>query len=234
MKLFKHIGDLNPIDLVSQTDKETGKRVYVTPSGNKYPSVTTVIGSNKKKMQAIMRWRKRVGEKEANRVSAQATGRGTKYHSIVEDYFNNELDLKKFRSAPLPVLMFQHSRSTLDRINNIYFQEVALYSDRLELAGRVDCIAEFDGVLSIIDFKTSAKEKTDERLYDYFVQETAYACMLLEQYDIRVEQLVTIVACEDGDTQVVIRPVKKQYLDSLLQYIDEYKVAHGKKQTIRR
>ena len=162
------------------------------------------------------------------------TGRGTKYHSIVEDYFNNELDLKKFRSAPLPVLMFQHSRSTLDRINNIYFQEVALYSDRLELAGRVDCIAEFDGVLSIIDFKTSAKEKTDERLYDYFVQETAYACMLLEQYNIRVEQLVTIVACEDGDTQVVIRPVKKQYLDSLLQYIDEYKVAHGKKQTIRR
>ena len=234
MKLFKHIGDLNPIDLVSQTDKETGKRVYVTPSGNKYPSVTTVIGSNKKKMQAIMRWRKRVGEKEANRVSAQATGRGTKYHSIVEDYFNNELDLKKFRSAPLPVLMFQHSRSTLDRINNIYFQEVALYSDRLELAGRVDCIAEFDGVLSIIDFKTSAKEKTDERLYDYFVQETAYACMLLDQYNIRVEQLVTIVACEDGDTQVVIRPVKKQYLDSLLQYIDEYKVAHGKKQTIRR
>ena len=234
MKLFKHIGDLNPIDLVSQTDKETGKRVYVTPSGNKYPSVTTVIGSNKKKMQAIMRWRKRVGEKEANRVSAQATGRGTKYHSIVEDYFNNELDLKKFRSAPLPVLMFQHSRSTLDRINNIYFQEVALYSDRLELAGRVDCIAEFDGVLSIIDFKTSAKEKTDERLYDYFVQETAYACMLVEQYNIRVEQLVTIVACEDGDTQVVIRPVKKQYLDSLLQYIDEYKVAHGKKQTIRR
>ena len=73
MKLFKHVGDLNPIDLVSQTDKETGKRVYVTPSGNKYPSVTTVIGSNKK-MQAIMRWRKRVGEKEANnRVSARST-----------------------------------------------------------------------------------------------------------------------------------------------------------------
>ena len=234
MILFKHIGDPNPIELESQTDKETGKRVYVTPSGNKYPSVTTVIGSNKKKMQGIMRWRKRVGEKEANRVSAQATGRGTKYHSIVEDYFNNELDLKKFKSAPLPVLMFQHSRSTLDRINNIYFQEVALYSDRLELAGRVDCIAEFDGVLSIIDFKTSAREKTDERLYDYFVQETAYACMLLEQYNIRVEQLVTIVACEDGDTQVVIRPVKKQYLDSLLQYIDEYKVAHGKKQTTGR
>ena len=234
MILFKHVGDLEPIELESITDKETGKRVYLTPSGKKYPSVTTVIGNNKKKMKSIMQWRRRVGEAEANRVSAQATGRGTKYHSIVEDYFNNDLDLKKFKSSPLPVLMFQHSRSTLDRINNIYVQEVALYSDKLELAGRVDCIAEFDGVLSIIDFKTSAKQKTDERLYDYFVQECAYACMLLEQYNIRVEQLVTIVACEDGDTQVVVRPVKKIYLDSLLQYINEYKVAHGKKQTIRR
>ena len=233
MKLFKHIGDLNPIDLVSQTDKETGKRVYVTPSGNKYPSVTTVIGSNKKKMQAIMRWRKRVGEKEANRVSAQATGRGTKYHSIVEDYFNNELDLKKFRSAPLPVLMFQHSRSTLDRINNIYFQEVALYSDRLELAGRVDCIAEFDGVLSIIDFKTSAKEKTDERLYDYFVQETAYACMLQENYGLTVKQLVTIVACENGETQVVVHPPKKEFFMKLMSYIDEYQERYGQKTIIR-
>ncbi|BCU94117.1 MAG: hypothetical protein CM15mV4_0820 [Caudoviricetes sp.] len=94
MILFKHVGDLEPIELESITDKETGKRVYLTPSGKKYPSVTTVIGNNKKKMKSIMQWRRRVGEAEANRVSAQATGRGTKYHSIVEDYFNNDLDLK--------------------------------------------------------------------------------------------------------------------------------------------
>ena len=131
------------------------------------------------------------------------------------------------------VLMFQHSRSTLDRINNIYFQECALYSDNLELAGRVDCIAEFDGVLSIIDFKTSAEPKGDSRLYDYFVQETAYACMLLELYQLRVKQLVTIVACENGETQAVVRPVKKEYLHTLIKYIDEYKTAHGQKQTIR-
>ena len=227
MILFKHVGDLEPIELESITDKETGKRVYLTPSGKKYPSVTTVIGSNKKKMKAIMQWRRRVGEAEANRVTSQATGRGTKYHSIAEDYFNNDLDLKKFKSSPLPVLMFQHSRPTLDRINNIYAQEVALYSDKLELAGRVDCIAEFDGVLSIIDFKTSAKQKTDERLYDYFVQETAYACCLQELYGLTVKQLVTIVACENGETQVVIKPPKKEYLLKLIEYIDEYQT-YGK------
>ena len=232
MKIFNHVGDIDPIEM--SAEMVNGKRMYLTPEGYKFPSVTTVISNNAKKMAGIARWRARVGVEKANAKTTRATGRGTKYHSIAEDYFNNELDLKKYSKYPLPVLMFHHSRDTLDRINNIYAQEVALYSDKLELAGRVDCIAEFDGVLSIIDFKTSAKQKTDERLYDYFVQETAYACMLLERYNTRVEQLVTIVACEDGDTQVVVRPVKKIYLESLLQYIDEYKVAHGKKQTIRR
>lgn len=233
MKLFNHIGDYDPIEMEAITDKESGKRVYVTPTGEKYPSVTTVIGSNKKKMQSIMRWRARVGAEKANNITTRSTKRGTKYHSIVEDYFNNDLDLKSYSQYPLPVLMFQHSRPVLDRINNIYFQEAALYSDKLKLAGRVDCIAEFDGELAIIDFKTSATEKTNSRLYDYFVQETAYACMLLEVYGLRVSKLVTIVACESGDTQVVVRPLKKEYLDSLLQYIDEYKTAHGQKQTIR-
>ena len=92
--------------------------------------------------------------------------------------------------------MFHHSRDTLDRINNIILQEAALYSKHLELAGRVDCIAEFDGVLSIIDFKTAEQPKREEYLYDYFVQETAYACMLQRKYGMTVKQLVTIVACE--------------------------------------
>lgn len=125
--------------------------------------------------------------------------------------------------------MFKQSKAYLDRINNILLQEAALYSDHLELAGRVDCIAEYDGLLSIIDFKTSAKEKKEQYLYDYFVQETAYACMLLERYELRVKQIVTIVSCEDGETQVVIRPLKKEYLASLFKYIDEYQTKHGKK-----
>lgn len=228
--LFNHVG-LDPIEMVAEM--VDGKRVYLTPEGFKFPSVTTVISNNKEKMAGIARWRARVGEEKANNISKRSTNRGTKYHSIVEDYFNNNLDLKKYSKFPLPVLMFQHSRDTLDRINNIYLQEAALYSKHLELAGRVDCIAEFDGVLSIIDFKTAEEPKREEYLYDYFVQETAYACMLQENYGLSVKQLVTIVACENGETQVKVLPPKKEYFIRLMSYIEEYQERYGQKTIIR-
>ena len=231
MKLFNHVGEIEPIEM--SAEMVDGKRMYLTPEGFKFPSVTTVISNNKEKMAGIARWRARVGEKKANAKSARATGRGTKYHAIAEDYFNNNLDLKKYRKFPLPVLMFHHSRSVLDRINNIYLQEAALYSKHLELAGRVDCIAEFDGVLSIIDFKTAEEPKREKYLYDYFVQETAYACMLQENYGLSVKQLVTIVACENGETQVVVHPPKKEFFMKLMSYIDEYQERYGQKTIIR-
>ena len=231
MQLFNHVGDVTPVDM--NAEMVDGKRVYYTPSGNHYPSITTVIGNNAKKQAGLAKWRERVGKEKAANISARSSGRGTKYHAIAEDYFNNNLDLKKYSKFPLPVLMFQHSRSVLDRINNIYLQEAALYSDHLEVAGRVDCIAEFDGVLSIIDFKTSAAPKKEAYLYDYLVQETAYACCLQELYGITVKQLVTIVACENGETQVHVTPPKKEYLLKLIQYIDEYKIQHEQK-SIRR
>ena len=230
MKLFNHVG-LDPIEM--SAEMVDGKRVYLTPEGYKFPSVTTVISNNKEKKAGIARWRARVGEQKANNISARSTGRGTKYHSIAEDYFNNNLDLKKYSKFPLPVLMFQHSRPVLDRINNIYLQEAALYSKHLELAGRVDCIAEFDGVLSIIDFKTAEEPKREKYLYDYFVQETAYACMLQENYGLSVKQLVTIVACENGETQVVVQPPKKEFFMKLMSYIDEYQERYGQKTIIR-
>jgi len=231
MKLFNHVGELTPIEM--SAEMVDGKRVYLTPEGNKYPSITTVIGNNAKKKAGIARWRQRVGEEKANAISARSTGRGTKYHSIAEDYFNNALDLKKYNKFPLPVLMFHHSRDTLDRINNIYLQEAALYSNHLEVAGRVDCIAEFDGELSIIDFKTAAEPKQERYLYDYFVQETAYACCLQELYGVTVKKLVTIVACENGETQVKVIPPKKEYLLTLMQYIDEYQNNQRTKEIIR-
>ena len=231
MKLFNHVGEIEPIEM--SAEMVDGKRMYLTPEGFKFPSVTTVISNNKEKMAGIARWRARVGEAKANAKSARATGRGTKYHSIAEDYFNNNLDLKKYSKFPLPVLMFHHSRSVLDRINNIYLQEAALYSKHLELAGRVDCIAEFDGVLSIIDFKTAEEPKREKYLYDYFVQETAYACMLQENYGLSVKQLVTIVACENGETQVKVLPPKKEFFMKLMSYIDEYQERYGQKTIIR-
>ena len=120
----------------------------------------------------------------------------------------------KYKDMPLPWTMFHSSREVLDRINRVYLQEAALYSDYLQIAGRVDCIAEYDGELAIIDFKTSEAPKREQYLYDYFVQECGYACMLQEVYGLSVKKLVTIVACENGDTQVKVVPPKKNTLSS--------------------
>ena len=224
---FKHVDIIEPIEMPAKIVE--GKRVYLTPDGDKFPSVTTVISNNAKKMAGIAKWRERVGIEEANRISARSTKRGTTYHSIVEDYFNNCLDINEYKKSPLPVVMFHQTVQTLNRINNIYLQEAALYSKHLELAGRVDCIAEFDGELSIIDFKTSATPKREQYLTDYFVQETAYACMLQELYDVSVKKIVTIVACENGETQVKVLPPKKEYFITLMGYIHEYQERYGQK-----
>ncbi len=224
---FNHVEGVTPIEMPAKI--VNGKRVYLTPDGDKFPSVTTVISNNAQKMAGIAKWRERVGMEEANRVSARSTKRGTTYHSIVEDYFNNKLEIDKYKDSPLPTVMFYQSVDTLNRINNIYLQEAALYSKHLELAGRVDCIAEFDGELSIIDFKTSATPKREEYLTDYFVQETAYACMLQELYDVSVKKIVTIVACENGETQVKVLPPKKEFFIKLMGYIQEYQERYGQK-----
>ena len=218
--------NLKPIEMTAKM--VDGKRLYSTPDGNFYPSITTVIGNNAKKQAGLARWRARVGKEKAAAISTRSATRGTNFHSIVEDYLNKDLNIEEYKETPLPVVMFEQTKKTLDRISNIYLQEAALYSDNLEVAGRVDCIADFDGVLSIIDFKTSAEPKREAYLYDYFVQETAYACCLQELYGITVKQLVTIVACENGETQVVIKPPKKEYLLKLIQYIDEYQNKYGK------
>ena len=223
---FEHNPRCFPLD--SEAKMVDGKRVYATPDGEFYPSITTVIGNNAKKQAGLAKWRARVGKEKAAAISSRSASRGTKFHSITEDYLNNELDIEKYKDSPLPVVMFEQTKKTFDRIGNIYLQEAFLYSRHLEVAGRVDLVAEFDGELSIIDFKTSAEPKREAYLYDYFVQETAYACCFQELYSLTVKKLVTIVACENGETQVVIKPPKKEYLLKLIQYIDEYQNKYGK------
>ena len=225
---FEHNPRCFPLD--SEAKMVDGKRVYATPDGEYYPSITTVIGNNAKKQAGLAKWRARVGKEKAAAISSRSASRGTKFHSITEDYLNNELDIKKYKDSPLPVVMFEQTKKTFDRIGNIYLQEAFLYSKHLEVAGRVDLVAKFDGELSIIDFKTSAEPKREAYLYDYFVQETAYACCFQELYSLTVKQLVTIVACENGETQVVIKPPKKEYLLKLIAYIDEYQNRYGKKE----
>jgi len=228
---FEHNPRCFPLD--STAKMVDGKRVYATPDGEFYPSITTVIGNNAKKQAGLAKWRARVGKEKAAAISSRSASRGTKFHSITEDYLNNCLDISQYNDAPLPVIMFEQTKKTFDRIGNIYLQEAFLYSKHLEVAGRVDLVAEFDGELSIIDFKTSAEPKREAYLYDYFVQETAYACCFQELYSLTVKQLVTIVACENGETQVVIKPPKKEYLLKLIQYIDEYQNRYGQKTITR-
>ena len=198
-----------------------GKRVYEV-GDQKYPSISTICSFRNRK--SIAEWRARVGAEEANKISKRATTAGTTVHSMIEDYLNNELDLEKYDGKHLAKILFTQAKPMLARINNIHFQEAPLYSHEFAIAGRVDCIAEFDGKLSIIDFKTSSKEKKEEWVEGYFVQETGYAKMYEERSGIKVEQIVTLITCQTGDTQVFVKN-PDDYVPLLKDYIREYKDA---------
>ena len=199
-----------------------GVRYYPIPGADKYyPSVTSITSF--KNAAFFAGWRKKIGEDEANRITARATQRGTTFHSITEDYFKGELNLNSYlENNPLPVRMFQSAKDTLNRINKINCLETFLYSHYLGLAGRVDCIAEFDGELAVIDFKTSTKIKQEEYIEHYYVQETAYAAMFLELTGIEVKKIVTLITVEDGSVQVFQKYNLDDYLQLLKSYIEEF------------
>ena len=199
-----------------------GKRVYEV-GDQRYPSISTICSFRNRK--SIAEWRARVGAEEANKISKRSTTAGTTVHSMIEDYLNNELDIGKYADKHLAKILFTQAKQMLARINNIHFQEAPLYSHEFAIAGRVDCIAEFDGKLSIIDFKTSSKEKKEEWDEGYFVQETGYAKMYEERSGIKVEQIVTLITCQTGDTQVFIKN-PDDYVPLLKDYIAEYNDAH--------
>ena len=199
-----------------------GVRFYPIPGADKYyPSVTSITSF--KNASFFAGWRKKIGEEEANRITNRATQRGTAFHSITEDYVKGELNLDSYlANNPLSVRMFQSAKSTLDRIDNIHCLETFLYSHYLGLAGRVDCIGEFDGELAVIDFKTSTKEKQENYIEHYFVQETAYAAMFLERSGIEVKKIVTLIATEEGSVQVFQKYNLDDYLQLLKSYIEEF------------
>lgn len=218
--MFNHvIMEMSLEDISAKTIN--GKRVYEI-GDEKYPSISTICSFRSRK--SIAAWRARVGDAEANKISRRATTVGTTVHSITEDYLNNELDLDKYADKHLALLLFKQAKPMLNRIDNIHFQEAPLYSHEFAIAGRVDCIAEFDGKLSIIDFKTSSKEKKEEWVEGYFVQETGYAKMYEERSGIKVEQIVTLITCQTGDTQVFVKN-PADYVPLLKDYIREYKDA---------
>jgi len=195
-----------------------GKRYYVTPEGKKLPSVTTVVGAQKK--DAIMAWRRRVGEDVANKISKHATSRGTNMHTLCEHYLNNE---PKPPGVVMPDAkeMFISIKPYLNKINNIHYQEVGLWSSQLGLAGRVDCIAEYEGRLSVIDFKTSKKIKQRDDILDYFWQCTAYALMYEELVGTPIDDLVIIMAV-DNEQPMIFKEKTQDHIEGLVKAIDFY------------
>jgi len=213
--MFNYCPPVKLPDLESKTF-EDGKRYYVTPEGEKLPSVTTVLGAMKK--AEIMAWRKRVGEDAANAISRKAAGRGTNVHTLCERYLNNE---KLGNIMPDAKEMFTDLVPYLNNIDNIWYQEQALWSHQLGLAGRVDCIAEYEGELSVIDFKTSKRIKTKESIQDYFWQTCAYALMTEELTGIPVNDLVIIMAV-DNEKPIIFKEKTEDHIEGLLKAIQFY------------
>ena len=216
--IFKYNTPVNLQDLQSQTFPD-GKRYYTLPDGTKVPSVTTVLGAQKKK--SIMEWRARVGEQEANRISKKATSRGTNVHTICENYLNNKQDFMK-GIMPDAVEFFLSMKPYINLINNIHYQEQALWSKQLGMAGRVDCIAEYEGVLSVIDFKTSSRIKKREDILDYFWQTTAYSLMYEEMILKPIDNLVIIMGVEN-EKPLIFKEKVTDHIDGLVKAIKFYK-----------
>jgi genome maintenance exonuclease 1 len=182
-----------------------GKRHYVTPEGGKYKSVTTILDEKLDK-SSLIEWRKKVGEEEAKRISTQAANRGTAIHNSAEHYLLNN-ESYPTGSMPANIDTFKNLRPIIDeRIGKLFGLEYYVYSDRLKTAGATDCIAEFDGVNSIIDFKTSKKLKKEEWIESYFLQATCYAMMVEERLPLVIPQIVILIAVDHEEPQVFVKP----------------------------
>jgi len=194
-----------------------GVRYYDTPDGQKLVSITSIISHYNREI--FRKWRARVGNDEANKITKKSTSRGTDMHTLVENYMlNKELPTVQ----PLSEFLFKQAKPDLDKIDNIHAIEQALFSKELGVAGTVDCIAEYEGELAIIDFKTSKKPKPEKWIEHYFVQCAAYACMLYEMTGIMVKKFVIIMSCENGEVEVYEQYDKRKYINLLAEYISEF------------
>lgn len=218
MKTFNHVTGLPELKQL-ETDESTGVRYYIAPDGSRLPSVTTVLGHFKKK--SLVEWRKRVGEEEANKVSTRASIRGTKFHNMMEKYLRNDNTLFE-NVMPDMKQAFNDMRMLVDNIDNIHYIESPLWSSTLGIAGRTDVIAEYNGVLSIIDFKTSLRAKREEDIQNYFQQGTAYALMYEERVGQPIEQIVIMMSVDNYGTQLFIKN-KNDYVNELKNLIRLYK-----------
>jgi hypothetical protein len=217
--MFKHEPIELGYDLVAETTPNG--RMYKTPDGKSYPSITTMLGYFSK--AAIMAWRKRVGAEEANRISRRAAGQGTRIHHIAEDYINNKPDYLKEDEMPHILSMWKPLKKVLDEhLGTIVLQECPLYSHYLKLAGRVDLVAEFDGKLSIVDFKTSRRIKTRDEISSYFMQAAAYSIMFEERTGTPITQLVIAMTVENESEPLLFVEKRDDWAPFLLDKRDKF------------
>jgi len=218
---FIHCNFLGDLEL--EKKEQNGIRLYNLPNGDWVPSITSVTSFYNR--QIFAKWRERIGLEEANRITKRATARGTDFHQVCQDYLENkELNWDDYQ--PLTKFMFYHIKPELDKINNIHAIERTLYSEYLGLAGRVDCIAEYEGELAVIDFKTSEKIKPEEWIENYFVQEMFYAAAYYELTEIPIKKLITLMVTPGGEVKVFDKRNKGDYIKLLVRYIKEF-VSHN-------
>lgn len=222
-KSFTRVNVQKQINELEQINTDSG-RYYKAPSGSLYPSVTTVTGLMTK--DAIMSWRRTVGEEKANEITKQATTRGTRVHQLCEDYLNgDEIDVNKYTLTDAH--NFEKLKEHLDQsLDNIRMQETRMYSDFLKIAGTVDCIAEWNGKLSVIDFKTARKPKQREYIENYFCQAAAYAIMYEELFGTPISQLVIAISVDEEDPQIFLSK-RDLHVDKLLEVREEYRLRYG-------
>lgn len=190
-----------------------GKRFYETPDGYLYPSVTTITSLHNQ--EAIQEWRNRVGAVEANRISTQASNRGTRMHKLCEDYLNN-ISVESRSVMPNVKALFKTIKPIIDEyIDNIHGIELPLFSDHLKVGGKVDCIADFDGKLSIIDFKTSSRQKEETMIENYFMQCAAYSVMYEERTGNPVPRIAIVMAVENDSPQIFVKK-RDDYIDAFI------------------
>ena len=208
--------DIDKSVLPTAKGKRQGKYRFYDINGTNYPSVTSILGVRKK--VELQQWRDKIGENVANWEMGRAARRGTATHNLIENYLKGE-PLEE-RSV-LPLGLFKLMKPYIDQIQNIHCLETVLYSSKYKLAGQVDCIAEYNGNLSVIDFKTANKERKEEWIDNYFLQCTAYGLMYEELFKKEIDQIVVIIGGEDGSIVSYVKE-KKDYISKLEEVVEDF------------